>query len=97
MVAGGEVSLAKPLNRSCALPIYAASVRGAIEGFSVFLASPVGDSLEPYLAPYGYLAVNETRVAAHSGRNVACRSQSPGKRRGATVTHPLTSRDRVLK
>ena len=60
-----------------------------IEGSSVFTGiPPSAGSLEPYLAPYGYLAVNETRVATHSGRNVASESQSNGKAKRGLNGYP---------
>jgi hypothetical protein len=42
-----------------------------MSGIGLLAISPERRVPKPYLAPYGYLAVNETRVAAHSGRNVA--------------------------
>jgi hypothetical protein len=62
LIADGGGSLAKPLNRPGALPIYG-SVIGAMSGVSGPSGIPhSASSLEPYLAPYGSLAVNESQI-----------------------------------
>src|SRR5262245_55108752 len=49
------------------------------DGLALLAISPSRRVPLPYLAPYGYLAVNDARVATHSGRNVASMSRSSGK------------------
>ena len=79
MVADGVISLAKSLEPT----LCAADLRerrgGAIEDLQSFRYPPSAGSLEPYLAPYGYLAVNETESGDAFGQECGPKVTIKGK------------------
>ena len=60
---------------------------------------PFGESLEPYLAPYGYLAVNDGKSGGVFRQECGLKVTVTGKNacQAVTVTEPLTMRGSLLK
>ena len=91
-------SLTKLLNRPLAQLIVAATL-GAISGCFGLSGPPFGESLEPYLAPYGYLAVNDGKSGGVFGQECGPKVTVTGKNacQAVTVTDPLTIGGSLLK
>ena len=87
---GGSFPSRSPLNRPCALPIYGSVVEARLKDLQSFRYPPSAGSLEPYLAPYGYLAVNETESGDAFGQECGLKVTITGKNESAlaTVTGP---------
>ena len=76
---GGSFPSRSPLNRPCALPIYGSVVEARLKDLQSFRYPPSAGSLEPYLAPYGYLAVNETESGDAFGQECGPKVTIKGK------------------
>ena len=87
------------MNRPCALPIYSVIKRRDGRDFGISGVPLRRVPSKPYLAPYGYLAVNGTESGGAFRQECGLRVTIDGKSEtGALrVTQPLTSKGSLLK